>query len=84
VLAIWQGCNLPEEPAEEKIHTHSVMFIEAISESLPQLSLSCLLIREFGLSSNSYEKFNQISGLCSSLMSLILLFAKVRHTIYNS
>ena len=84
VLAIWQGCNLPEEPAEEKRHTHSVMFIEAISESLPQLSLSCLLIREFGLSSNSYEKFNQISGLCSSLMSLILLFAKVRHTIYNS
>ena len=84
MLAIWKGCDLPDEPAQEKRHTHAVMFIEAISESMPQLSLSCLLIREFGLSENKYEKFNQISGLFSSLMSMVLLFAKVRHTIYNT
>ena len=82
--AIWQGCDLPDESAQEKRHTHAVMFIEAISESMLQLSLSCLLIREFGLSENKYEKFNQISGLFSSLMSMVLLFAKVRHTIYNT
>ena len=83
MLAICKGCDIPESPAEEKRHTHAVMFMEAISESMLQLSLSCLLIREFGLSSNGYEKFNQLSGLCSSLMSMVLLFAKVRHTIYN-
>ena len=54
------------------------MFFETMTESLMQLSLNSVIIREFGLSPNVYERSNQISGLVSSLISIVLLFAKVR------
>ena len=47
-----------------------------MTESLMQLCLNCLILREFGVSPNGFEASNQISGLCSSLISIILLFAK--------
>ena len=76
--SIYNGQELPEEPEEEKRYGHYVSFFEATTESVLQLSISCLLLREFGLSPNDYDRFNQLSGLGSSLMSIVLLFSKVR------
>ena len=79
--AIWRGEELPEEPQKDKLYGHCIMFFETMSESMMQLCLNSVIIREFGLSPNDYERSNQISGLVSSLLSVILLFAKVRTKI---
>ena len=76
--AIWRGEELPEEKQKDKLYGHCIMFFETMTESLMQLSLNSVIIREFGLSPDVYESSNQISGLVSSLISVILLFAKVR------
>ena len=77
-LAIWSGEELPEEPEKDKLYGHCIIFFKTMTESLMQLCLNSVIIREFGLSPNGYERSNQISGLFSSLISVILLFAKVR------
>ena len=76
--AIWRGEELPEESQKDKLYGHCIMYFETMTESLMQLCLNSAIIREFGLSPNGYERSNQISGLVSSLISVILLFAKVR------
>ena len=77
-IAIWKGEELPEEEEKEKSYGHCIIFFETMTESLMQLCLNALILREFGLSPNDYEASNQLSGLFSSLISVILLFAKVR------
>ena len=77
-IAICRGEELPNEPEEEKSYGHCIIFFETMTESLMQLCLNALILREFGLSPNGYERSNQISGLFSSLISIVLLFAKVR------
>ena len=76
-LAIWRGEDLPEEPEREKQYAHGVKFFETVTESVLQLCLSCLIYREFGLSNAGFQAFNQLSGIFSSLLSVVLLFAKV-------
>ena len=76
-LAIWRGEDLPQEPEREKQYAHGVKFFETITESVLQLCLSCLILREFGLSNARFQAFNQLSGIFSSLVSIVLLFAKV-------
>ena len=63
------------ESEEHKIFSHQIAFMEALSESIPQLCLSCLVIREFGL--NPSSAFRQLSSLLSSLTSTLLAFSKV-------
>ena len=77
-IAIWKSEELPEQPENDKLYGHCIIFFETMTESLMQLCLSTLVLREFGLSPNRFEASNQISGLLSSLISIILLFAKVR------
>ena len=76
-LAIWQGEELPEEPERERRYAHGVKYFETVTESVLQLCLSCLILREFGLSNAGFQAFNQLSGIFSSLLSIVLLFAKV-------
>ena len=82
-ISIWRGEELPEEPQQDKLYGHCIMFFETMSESMMQLCLNSVIIRP-----NVYESSNQISGLVSSLLSVILLFAKVRtknnHCFYSS
>ena len=77
-IAIWRGEELPEQNEKDKLYGHCIIFFETMTESLMQLCLNTLVLREFGLSPNRFEAFNQLSGLFSSLLSIILLFAKVR------
>ena len=81
-MAIWRGEELPEQNEKDKLYGHCIIFLETMTESLMQLCLSTLVLREFGLSPNHSQASNQISGLFSSLISIILVFAKVR-TKYN-
>ena len=81
ILAIWHGEDLPEESDESKHFGHCVRFLESTTESVLQLCLSCLVLNEFGLSTNEYEKFNQLTSLLTSLISICLLFSKVRKQI---
>ena len=78
IRSICKGQEIPEVSEEEKRYGHCISFFEATTESILQLSISCLLLREFGLSPNDFDRFNQLSGLGSSLMSIVLLFSKVR------
>ena len=48
-----------------------------VSESPLQLSIQCLVLREFGLSSNKWQMRTQILSLLTSLISIILAFSKV-------
>ena len=77
-ISIWRGEELPEEPQQDKLYGHCIMFFETMTESLMQLCLNTLVLREFGISPNRFEASNQVSGFFSSLISIILLFAKVR------
>ena len=77
-IAIWRGEELPEQNEEDKSYGHCIIYFETMTESLMQLCLSTLVLREFGLSPNRCEASIQISRMFSSLLSIILLFAKVR------
>ena len=71
------GDELPEEPDTTKTFAYEIVFLETMSESVLQLCLSCLVIRQFGLSIDSNERFIQITGLFSSLMSICISFGQV-------
>ena len=76
--AIWSGETLKSELDDTKIFNHYIQYLEITSESLPQLCLSCIILREYGFSSDrrSY-RFWQVSSISSSLISICSLFAKV-------
>ena len=76
-IAIINGDKLPEESNTTKTFAYQIVFLETTSESVLQLCLSCLVIRQFGLSIDSNERFNQITGLVSSLMSICISFGQV-------
>ena len=69
--------ELPEEPTTTKTFAYQIVFLETTSESVLQLCLSCLVIRQFGLSVNSTERFIQVTGLVSSLLSICISFGQV-------
>ena len=76
-IAIMNGDELPEEPDTTKTFAYQIVFLETMSESVLQLCLSCLVIRQFGLSIDSNERFIQITGLFSSLMNICISFGQV-------
>ena len=73
---IWKD-EEPEETEEEKIYGHCISFFEATTESLLQLCLTCIILREYGLSNNAFDKFMQVLGLFTSFFSICFAFAKV-------
>ena len=77
-LAIYKNEALPMESEENKIYCHHITFSEALSESVIQVCMSCLILREFGISTNTFEAFLQLSGLLTSIASTCLAFSKAR------
>ena len=76
--AIWRnGEELPAELEKEKSFAHNISFLEVTSESIPQLCLQVVVLREFGISNDAREGFFQVTGLLTSLISFCLIFAKV-------
>ena len=77
VMSIWDGKSFPDELEESKVFGHHIAFLEAMSESIPQLCLQLIVLREFGISKEPFQSFTQSSCLFSSLISICLLFSKV-------
>ena len=42
-ISIWRGEELPEEPQQDKLYGHCIMFFETMTESLMQLCLKWLI-----------------------------------------
>ena len=78
-FAIYKNKELPKESEDEKKFSHHIVFMEAISESVLQVCMSCMIIRQFGISTNVFESFMQLSGLITSLVSICLAFSKVSY-----
>ena len=78
ILAIWNEDLLPDEPEESKIFGHHVAFLETLSESVPQLCLQLIILRQFGLSKDTFQAFIQTTALYSSIFATCILFSKVR------
>ena len=77
-VAIYRKEKLPEESTEDKIFGHQIVFLEALSESILQICISCIKLRQYGISTNYFEAFMQMSGLLTSIISTCLAFSKVR------
>ena len=77
IMAIWRGDPLPEESEESKVFGHHIAFLETMSESVPQLCLQLIVLREFGLSKDIFQAFTQTTALYSSVIATCLLFSKV-------
>ena len=68
---------VPEEDEDDKVLEHKVAFIEASSESVLQLCISCRILREFGLSTETKIMISQITTFAMSIFSLCFALAKV-------
>ena len=79
IMSIWNGKPFPDESEESKVFGHHIAFMEAMSESMPQLCLQLIVLREFGVSKEPFQSFTQSSCLISSLISICLLFSKVSY-----
>ena len=76
--AIFRMEELAEESEEDKIFGHQIVFLEALSESILQICMSCVKLRQYGISTNYFEAFMQTSGLLTSIISTCIAFSKVR------
>ena len=75
--AITNGQDLPNVDPEHDKFAKKVSFFEVITESLPQLTLSNIIIRIYGVSDDSTTKFFQLFSLASSMLSLMVSFITV-------
>ena len=81
--AIWkEGEELPEVAEKETNFAHIISFLEVTSESIPQLCLQIVVLREFGISTDAREGFFQVTGLVTSLVSFCVLFARVSTSVF--
>ena len=83
--AVCNGEELPETNQKMAIFLHKVSFTEVLSESMPQVVLHCLFLREFGLNRSSFLSFSsQLISLLTSLISIILAFGKVKCILFGN
>ena len=78
MMAIWKGEPFPDESEKSKVFGHHIAFLETMSESVPQLCLQLIILRQFGLSKNVFQALTQTTALYSSIIATCILFAKVR------
>ena len=77
-MAIWKEDPLSDEPEESKVFGHHIAFLETMSESVPQLCLQLIILRQFGLSKDIFQALTQTTALYSSVIATCILFSKVR------
>ena len=76
-IAISKGRPIPKMDPKAKEFNHKVAFMEAITEATLQLCLSCLVLREYGISSVPHTKILQLTSLISSTVSICYAFVMV-------
>ena len=72
-----RGQEMPEMPLEDEKFTKKISFLEVITESLPQMTFSNIIIRIYGVSDDMTTKFFQLFSLASSMLSLLVAFISV-------
>ena len=75
--AVQSDQELPDEPIETTKFNKSVAFMEAITESISQLCLSCIILRTYGISDYSFTRLFQFFSFTTSLLSLCVAFGTV-------
>ena len=75
--AIRRRKPLPQMSAEDEVYNKNISFMESISEAIPQLILSSIVLRSYGLSSEPRTLASQIFSISSSFLSLLLAFGLV-------
>ena len=75
--AMINGKDMPDMPVEDDKFTKKISFFEVITESLPQMTFSNIIIRIYGVSDDMTTKFFQLFSLASSMLSLMVAFISV-------
>ena len=84
VIAIRNGQRLPMMSKEDNEFVQKVAFMESITESTAQLILSCLVLRSYGISPDTYSMMVQILSMVMSLLSIVFAFGSVSaYSIYH-
>ena len=68
---------MPKEPEDDAKIRKSVSFMVTISESIPQLLMSCLVLRSYGMSVAFVTKVFQILSIVTSSIGPCFAFALV-------
>ena len=74
---IYHGREWSEMSRDEMIFVDKVAFIESISESTLQLIISCLVLRSYGIGTDTLSLFSQIFSFSTSLISIVVSFGSV-------
>ena len=74
LTAIGQRKPLPQMSARDEVFNKNISFMESISEAIPQLILSSIVLRSYGLSSEPRTLASQTFSIVSSFLSLLLAF----------
>lgn len=77
--ALKKGQEMPEEPEEDGKLRRNVFFMVTITESIPQLLMSCLVLRSFGISVDFFTKMFQLSSFMLSSVSPCFAFGDVSY-----
>lgn len=82
ILRCWKSMkdrhDLPEFPTEQDKFSRKVSFLEALTESLAQFTMSNIILRIYGVSDALFTKVIQYFTLSTSILSLSLAFILVR------
>ena len=76
-IAMIKGNEVPTESQKVKVFSHQVQYSEATTESVIQLTFSCIILRQFGLPNDPFQRYVQLSSLFGSILSITFQFAKV-------
>ena len=66
-----------EMPPDEEIFNKNISFMESITEAIPQSILSTIILRAYGLSTNSTTRASQVFSITTSSLSMLLAFGLV-------
>ena len=73
---------MPEEPEEDMKLRKNVCIMVTMTESIPQLLMSCIVLRGFGISKDFFTSLFQVFTLVTSSVSPCVAFANVSNSMY--
>ena len=79
--ALQKGRKMPEEPEEVMKLRKNVCIMVTMTESIPQLLMSCIVLRGFGISKDFFTSLFQVFTLVTSSVSPCVTFGNV--SIYD-
>ena len=81
--AMWKKEEIPAIDSKSDTFNQNVSFLEASTESLPQFTLSNIILRVYGVSDSLTTKTLQYFSLISSAITLPLAYTTVSNKFYD-